>query len=408
MADERLGEAQRRPRDEWPAAGRQLRALLDQTGFNKQGSIARALKWPAPKLTKTLNGGRIPTFGDLRDLAELLAERLDHPPSYEELLALWAVQPPESEQAGQAPPPGARRMRRRRWLLLGGAVIAVIAVVAAVLWTGSGTDPVLGGATEPCIFAAGARDAGSQETLAAYSAPFEAVYEAAGGADEVGCPSGPMRRWQQLVVQELVFPDRPGGTIVAADPQSAIHMGWTAWTGYKQIGGKSGDNAQSLAGLPVALRSEGLAQIVELDTGGLLVGERPDAPFFWVHQAAVAVWEEDGGMDGPLGLPAAYPQPRGSTFAQDFAGGSIVLTADAEVVPEIVDDAERLLAELGDIEGTILRHSDATTWYVQDGSRLWIKDGGIWECLGGWDNLSHNDVPGYVIFALPYGGWAEC
>jgi hypothetical protein len=295
-------------------------------------------------------------------------------------------------------------------LIPGVFVIAILVVFAGKWALSAANDPSETVSTSTgCIFAPGETTPGNSERLARYVPLFEQALAQAGGSDVVGCPSSTMEIWQDLVVQPLAFADRPGGAIVAADDSTAVVLSWTAWISYRQIGGKSGDNAQELAGLPVRVRTEDGLWIVDLDRGGYLVAEAEDAPYFWAPELAAARIDEHGGLTGELGRPTGYPQVKEGYFEQDFLHGIATLDPDGTIQVELIDDPTADLGTFEPIEDRILRQTDGTAWYVtSDRNRQWIPDGDVWECLGGWDNVTGNDVPGWAVASLPYDGHASC
>jgi hypothetical protein len=185
-----------------------------------------------------------------------------------------------------------------------------------------------------------------------------------------------------------------------------LYLNNAAWGAYHQLGGKTGDAAQSTAGLPVRSLpyADGHVEI-ELSAGVVLVAEKVDAPYFWIPAVFVSWWRDH---QAQVGLPTGNPLP---TFRQDFQKGFVSVNPPQLAVPVLtaVDNPQRELPALDTIRGHILREPDGTAWFISaTGQRLWIADGPTWDCLGGDSKRISQDLPGYAVASLPFGGQAQC
>ncbi len=230
------------------------------------------------------------------------------------------------------------------------------------------------------------------------------TFRAEGGA-RLGCAAGPAYRWKSLVVQDLVRGHTPNGSLVVSPNAVDLWMNQSQFTSYHQIGGRSGDAAQTVGGLPKRIVTAGNGHVeIELTEGTMLVAERPDAPYFWIPGAFVPWWR-----DHPeLGIPVQNPLP---SLRQDFQHGY------AQIRPGLTEPEFHPLADAGALlpahsAGHILRQPDGTAWLVvkRRGAlvREWIPDGETWNCLGGGAEVVHPDVDGDVVSVLPYAGHAHC
>ena len=238
---------------------------------------------------------------------------------------------------------------------------------------------------------------------------MRAAFARAGGQAALGCPPGLAHTWGRVVIQELVQPGpQPAGVLLSGRPDLAIPLSSAEWGSYSQIGNKTGNNASVVAGYPTAIRIEPNAIVLPLSMGGVLTGERTDSAFFYVPQQWLEVWNADGGASGGLGMVTSNLYSAGDATRQDFTHGYLLMGAT---------DSIRVISTRLTTAGlpqplphdAILREPDGTAWWI-DGRRFrwWIPDGGTWECLGGWNRLAQNNVPGYAIEAFAVGGQATC
>lgn len=308
---------------------------------------------------------------------------------------------------GREHPAGTGHGHRQRWRFAAAGLIAVLALavvgaVRAVSRSGEARSEARScsaaiGVLEPSL----AKEPGADRL----DERLRAVYERAGGEPKIGCVGGMAYRWQSLVVQDVVLDGVPNGAVLVSPNGVDVYLNRGALGSYHQIGGKDGDAAQTTGGLVVRTveYADGHVEI-ELSTGTVLVAERSDAPFFWIPAAYVPWWR-----DHPeLGLPAGNPLP---SQRQDFQHGVVSLSqgSTGNLVARIVENREQELPTLESMRGHLLRQADATAWFVDDeGRRLWIPDGMIWDCLGGEAARVGPDLRGYAIASLPYGGQARC
>jgi hypothetical protein len=243
--------------------------------------------------------------------------------------------------------------------------------------------------------------------LQAMAVKIAQVAAARGGTGRLGCPAAPVGQWQRITYQK--FGVDPTSTIVlGVDADHVFTMTFAEWSSYHEVGGKSGDNAQTLVGLPIGPPHtvDGHVEMA-MDNDGLLVGEAADAPFFFLLTPVRHYWDDHGGASGELGLPRSNPTIVSGGLRQDFTGGYLTLGLDDQLHFTLVTDPAKALPA-APLDHRILRHSDGTTWWISaDGSRHWIGTGKAFACLGGWDRVT-NDVPGYAVATLPYGRPAMC
>lgn len=125
-------QGQRLDRSSWVDAGQQTRQLIDQVG-GKHESVARQLGWSKSKLSKTLNGARIPTEEDLVELDELLSVQLEID-SYQpgDINQTWTNGFDELDDGPNPDPLSSVTKARRPWALAGAAVgvLGILAVGA--------------------------------------------------------------------------------------------------------------------------------------------------------------------------------------------------------------------------------------------------------------------------------------
>lgn len=324
-------------------------------------------------------------------------------------LTIGGGEAPEPTSAASQAIPG----RSRRLFGLGVIGVIVILVLVAVGLTASRDhthegQPAAGFLPNGCTEAVGklGPDLTKEPDAAQLSARLVRSYRQAAAGENVGCPTGVAYRWQAIAVQELSKNGRGNGALIASPNGVDLYLNTAAWGSYHQIGGKTGDSAQTTAGLPVRAvpYSDGHVEI-EFSAGVVMVAERIDAPYFWIPSTFVILWR---GNQSTLGLPTSNPLP---TLRQDFQHGYVTVDSTERDIPTItlLTNPQSELPALEAIRGHILREADATTWYVSpDGKREWIPDGQTWTCLGGDDVRVAADLPGYAIATLPFGGEAAC
>lgn len=381
-------------------AGSAVKALLGLTKYQKQSRQAAALGWSESKLSRILNGRQAPSPESLDEVAVLLKREVEDDAGVPaDLVEFWM-------RHSTQPPPDSDSRRVMHWAV--GAILAVLAVGAVAFWwigvTGRRSSAVEG--LTPCVFEPGETDAQSRESLEPYSEAFRGAYAELSDTTPFGCPSSEIRRWQRLVVQDLAVGERRGGAIVAASPEEVVVLSASAWQSFLQIGGGGGDEAQAVGGLPVASQTRNGYHIIDLDTGGRLVGTHIDAPHFWMPELAIGPWTTAGEFAG-LGAPTGNPVTRNSVLVQDYERGMVVMDQSGRVAVEWVDVPPSQDAVL-DYEGQIVRHTDGTGWLVRSGMRWWIPDREVWACLDDGTNTAPRELAGWTIFALEYGGWAGC
>ena len=213
-------------------------ARADRSNGDVKGGICRACsRLDRDQASRTLSGARIATRDDVAQLRELLNRRMSGAPIENDLLALWYLDPADGVPLASD--------GRQTWLAPAIAIGLVgLLVVAFAIPRSSGTPVGVTDGGGDCIFAAGQLDFGSEESLARYQNSFIEAFDGAGGVSAIGCATGAIRRWQSLVVQDFVFNSQEGGAIVAATPEQALYLEWTAWVN---------NTSRSLASLATAL-----------------------------------------------------------------------------------------------------------------------------------------------------------
>jgi hypothetical protein len=328
---------------------------------------------------------------------------------------------PRSEPTSH-PSPAGPDPRRRHLAVAAGALAAVVVVaIAAVVLvnradrsTGSATAPsttdatngVVPTPTARCRYPIGSTD---DEALAAYRTVFTTqVAQLTPPGDVRPCGAAPVSTWGALTIQPLSVDGKASGELVAIDPDHVLLMTQAEFSSYHQIGGKNGNQAQALAGLPRRRRTtkSGRGWLIITDHGAM-VSQGVDQPGFYVGGPVWTRWEATGEDTGELGMPASNPLNNAVGYYQDFERGRLTLTYSGTLsFSPVSDPAASLPAHF---RGQILRHDDGTTWYVdQAGARHWIPDGETWACLHDKGSKELGGVPGYATATLPLGAPATC
>ncbi len=312
-----------------------------------------------------------------------------------------------------APAAPDRPPQRRLTALLGvGVIVALLATVGILLLnrdpsakpgtTAEGATP----AKTHCDRRIGDLDSGvaREPDAKSWTRQLAVTFRAEGGV-RLGCAAGPAYRWKSLVVQDLVHGHTPNGSLVISPNGVYLWMNQSQFTSYHQIGGRSGDAAQTVGGLPerIVAATNGHVEI-ELTEGTVLLAERRDAPYFWIPGAYVGWWRNHP----ELGIPVQNPLP---SLRQDFQHGY------AQIRPGLTDPEFHPLSDAAALlplrsADHILRQPDGTAWFVEKRRgalvRKWIPDGETWNCLGGDGVAVHPDTDGDVVSVLPYAGHAHC
>lgn len=315
----------------------------------------------------------------------------------------------------------ARSPRRNRMLLLGTAVGALVVaatatgIAAARSRHGAAPNPAVANqaagpsTTATPVTCATAVGTGGGAELARYATAFStSVDQLTPTGTKPPCASGPMQQWGQLVIQPLTNGTQAAGTIVATDPDHVIVMTPAEFTSYHQVGGKDGNQAQALEGLPRRRRTteSGKAWLIITDHGAL-ASQGVNQPGFYVGGPSWTRWEATGEDSGEMGMVTSNPLNNAVGYYQDFTHGRLTLSYSGTLAFNPVTDPAALLP--ANIRGNILRHPDGTTWYVDTaGVRHWIPDGGTWECVTAHGAKQLPDLPGYVIATVPLGNPASC
>lgn len=210
-----------------------------------------------------------------------------------------------------------------------------------------------------------------------------------------------------------VVVDRPSG--------DSVYLNQVVWQSYQEIAGRGQPNSSAqFGGYPVAVeyRSDPDAIVVRLDAGGLLVGPRDDTQLFWIHPAGVEVWQQEGGLGGPLGFPAANLRINSEGAFLEFAGGMLSVAPElvgavqaGETVPiqvTMIDDPDEVFGGVLP-RSVIIRQWNGVAWWIDaSGFRHWISDGSVWNCLGGDDAVAADDLPGWAVWVFPLAEPVDC
>ncbi|MEO6468797.1 MAG: hypothetical protein ABIP21_06830 [Acidimicrobiia bacterium] len=319
-------------------------------------------------------------------------------------------------EALTVPPPAdqpSRPSRARSWVLVGGGMLVVVMTIGGVMLldrdTTSNSGVPAAGATSAkthCDRRVGDLDiaVGAEPVAKSVARELTETFEQEGGS-KLGCVAGPAYRWKSLIVQDLVRHGTPNGSLLISPNGVDLWMNRSQYTSYHQIGGRSGDIAQTVGGLPerIVTAEDGHVEI-QLSAGTVLIAERRDAPYFWIAGAYVSWWRHHP----ELGIPVQNPLP---SLRQDFLHGYAQIrpgVTEPEFHP--ISDARAQLPH--HLVGRILRQPDGTAWVVRTRHsnlvREWIPDGETWNCNGGDAVAVHPDTDGSVVAALPYAGHAHC
>ncbi len=293
-------------------------------------------------------------------------------------------------------------------------ILALVAVVALVLGRGSGKRstaapqlPLGTRSTTTVATACAARVGDLPRDAPPDLTPYVAAFRMALRAEPQECASAPIERWEQLVLEHLQRGGHADGVVIARDPGHVLRLTEAEFQSYHQLGGKTGDRAQPIEGLPLMLSTDHRATILRTENGGV-VSEGPDQPGYYVGSTVWDTWQADGGPTSRYGLPTSNPLFDGNGYHQDFETGTFYLPFTGVLRFEVAADPAAALPP--DPNGHILRHDDATTWYVDaDGVRHWIPDGSTYVCLERTRHATQiAGVPGYAIATLPLGPPATC
>ena len=134
-----------------------------------------------------------------------------------------------------------------------------------------------------------------------------------------------------------------------------------------------------------------------------MVPDAANANAYTIHTGMRAQWVQDGGAVGRWGVPLSdeYPIPGGA--AQKFAGG--VMTYPRLIAPPISSYAGHIVKWSGETPTPV------TSWYVTaDLKRLWIPDGGTYNCFKARAAPGPDLLPSTTLNQLPdqAGKWAPC
>lgn len=313
--------------------------------------------------------------------------------------------------------------RHRRVAILSGvlALVAIVALLSVALThrpdpptndaaTGPVTSPTptakVRTTTAKCRYPIGTTD---DPSLSAFRKAFATqIVQLTPPGDIRPCGAAPVSTWQALTIQPLSIDGKASGALVAIDPDHLLLMTEAEFTSYHQIGGKNGNQAQSVAGLPRRRRTtkSGRAWLIVTDHGAL-VSEGIDQPGFYVGGPAWTRWEASGEDSGEMGIPTSNPLNNAVGYYQDYAKGRLTLSYSGTLgFRPVPDPAAGLPSKY---RGQILRHDDGTTWYVDlSGARHWIPDGETWVCMHDRGARELGGVPGYATATLPLGPPASC
>jgi hypothetical protein len=377
--------------------------------------------------------GSTPTEKLAEELTEALADIPDTRGAVDLLLAMVDPDPAGRPPHGASWAASLQRCLEERtrpkvpWLAVAGALALAGVLVTGFLWLSgdpagdSARDDSAGSAANTCAQTAG--DAPSMTPGDARQELLADEVERVGGL----CPNGlPVPHFQALT-QPVVEPDGSyaGVVVLAPGATEAVHMPPVAWFSYMQRAGTVRPNTQQpLGGYPTGIRrvEDPDATIVDLDSGGLLVGRRDDTQLFWIPARAMPLWQDQqGGLEGALGFPTTDPYwdyPEEPGIHMEFEGGAVFIPPEsigALLAGEPVNarfelqDGRALLRNEELLRERIVRQRNQTSWWVDaDGTRHWIPDRETFQCLGGRDVVARRDMPGPAVAQLPLGAPVQC
>ena len=261
-----------------------------------------------------------------------------------------------------------------------------------------------------------------------FLASFHEAFRAMAGA-ELTRPllvcAQPMKRWEDLVVQELTVEGRPDSMLATAGDHSGpvLKLTFPEWEMFLL---READSAGNLLGFPLARTRAGGADVVLTSHGAVVtaaIGSKPLPLIGGIWD----LWLASGGADGPMGLPESFPH--GSTWSDPVTGEPVtgavqafsngwarlpgVLTArEAAAQPAEAyewlphppaEDLTRFRGHIIEVENSNL------TYYVDhDGIRHWIPTSSDWMCAR-WDlGAEPIVVSGHVAGQLPLGEEFVC
>jgi hypothetical protein len=415
------------------AIDRAVSEALHERGVARGASPSSVKKWrtgrfapPPAELLAVLES----LIGTGSELSDLLASITPHVPGTSPPTGPDGDRRPDaglgandaSGRGDDRPPAGHgpdASVRRRRVLAVSAVLTAIVLVVVALLFNRRSSDPDAGEiasdreADGSCAVAVGSLPAelSSRPNAAEWKAAFSTVYREAGGRAEVGCPTAPVERWEQLLVQVLPGPggDVSGALVVLANgPSQRFYFNAALWASYYLVGGKGGSRAQTVGGTPQAVTPfpDGHVE-VELSAGVLLVAERVDAPYFYIPARYVEWWRVNKGQ---LGLPMSNPVPGIGQQHTEHGFATVDRNVPgAEPQMHLTESGPADLPAAVGQGGVIITEADDTSWWIPTaGRRQWIADMGTWSCLGGRSKTVGEAVPGAAVATLEYDGIAMC
>ncbi len=234
-------------------------------------------------------------------------------------------------------------------------------------------------------------------------------YLAQGGRSALGCPAQNTQRWEELWLQLFIGGEvHPRSYLVGgSDLDKAYLVQFAVGEAYRnEIDGR----LQAQAGLPVGVETMADHQVLRLSKGDLIVAHSATGPAFWIPAAAASVWEESGGPTGELGIPMTKVRYSEGGPYQEYERGTISEGEPLQGKLTAIEQAriDAYIRELGDFDNGIIRSSDGTAWWIEEGVRHWIPDGGVWNCLGGDSVVLDYEAPGWAIGDFAPGPDAAC
>lgn len=214
--------------------------------------------------------------------------------------------------------------------------------------------------------------------------------------------SQPIPREDMTAVKFQVYGDTTSWIDVRLADGRSIVVPHGAWSSYSDL-------VERFGGLPDVghpsvwrLLPDGSSELVT--TAGLIVvGGVTDIIHFSVAPPFLDRWLDNREL---LGAPMRAAHQTEAEFEHgrmDLTDGTVQVT---HVAPA---DARAVLPPDGDLVNSIIRQPNRTAWWVDDQlRRWWIPSGGTWNCLGGHDALSANNLDGAVVASLPIAGRATC
>ncbi len=269
--------------------------------------------------------------------------------------------------------------------------------------------------SRPCTIAIGAQGTPLVPADASRLEEARATWREAAPVD--ACPREPVTYFAEGLVQALDVAGRRAGVLFLAPTGETTYLTEALWNSYRQVvdGGRP-ESAAAFAGYPLRIGKEHEAVVIELSTGGIIIGPNDQNQAYWIPVEALSAWRDAGGVAGTLGLPMTNPyiDPADGAYHQDYELGFGRVTEAAPlrapIVFERLPERGHAIRAIGDVRGRVLsQRQSTTTWFVDERRRRrWIPDGEVYGCIGADRLRVGPPLPGYEIATLPLGDPMTC